>query len=233
VVPETPRPNEDLLAILARDPVVGRGKTRLAAAIGPQAAAELYRAFLLDLELRLGGERGWSLLWVYEPPGAPFAERIGTRCPTVPQVEGDLGMRMAAAMHEAIRRGAKRVVLVGSDVPHLDPATVAEAFARLREGADLVLGPAEDGGYYLIGARSVPPVFDGVSWGGSEVFVQTVARARRAGLRLVEVARTYDIDSAADLRRLAQDPALALLPATRKVLHDPSRGIWRRLGRVV
>jgi rSAM/selenodomain-associated transferase 1 len=215
---------EDGLVVLARHPEPGRVKTRLAARLGAEAAARLYRAFLLDLERTIGRDPRWELLWAYEPREAPFSASLGSAAPAVPQEEGSLGARMAGAMAAAFARDARRVVLIGSDVPHLDPEAVADAFARLRGGADLVLGPAEDGGYYLIGASGVPPVFDGVRWGGSDVLRETLRRAAALGLRAELVAGTYDVDEEADVRRLLADPALVRLPATRRALAPLSRG---------
>jgi glycosyltransferase A (GT-A) superfamily protein (DUF2064 family) len=114
--------------------------------------------------------------------------------------------------------GAERVVLLGTDSPTLPVAWVEEAFARLGS-ADAVLGPATDGGYYLIGcSRRVPPVFDGIAWGGPTVLAETVARLTVPDWRLALLAPWYDVDTIADwqmlrehiqaLRRAGIDPGI-------------------------
>lgn len=206
--------------VFARYPEPGRVKTRLAGAIGAGKAATLYRAFLADLALRLG-EGPWGFFWAFEPVDSPFPAEIAGVLPSFPQIDGDLGARMAGAMRERFVTGDDRVVLIGSDVPHLPPARIHDTFDRLEAGAGLVLGPSEDGGYHLIGARgAVPPVFDAMTWGTADVLERTLDRARAAGLVTDLLPVTYDIDRVEDLRRLAADPVLADLPATRDVLQS-------------
>jgi rSAM/selenodomain-associated transferase 1 len=190
---------------MARTPEPGRVKTRLARTIGEVAAAEVYRAFLEDLGARLGRSPEWRFLWAYEPADSSFARDLARGAEAFPQTPGDLGARMAGAIGESLRRGFDPVVLVGSDVPHLPATHVAAAIAALGSGADLVLGPVEDGGYCLIGCRSVPDVFTDVTWGTSEVLAQTLDRAARAGLVVERLSELYDVDEIDDLRRLADD----------------------------
>ncbi len=196
---------ENALVVMARYPEAGRVKTRLAATLGPMAATRVYRAFLADLRDRLGSDPRWKLLWAFEPRDSAFGSEVARGAPAFPQQEGDLGRKMSEAIAEAFVRGHRRVVLVGSDMPHLDPATVAEAFAKLGRGAKLVLGPAEDGGYFLVGACSVPPIFEGIEWGRSGVLVATLERARDAGLAPELLSAGFDVDTAADLERLGEE----------------------------
>jgi rSAM/selenodomain-associated transferase 1 len=186
-------------------------KTRLAAAIGGWPAARVYRAFLEDTRRRFGGsavggvEHPWTLWWAFDPPDSPFASDVARTDRTFPQRRGNLGERMAGAMEEVLSRGYRRVVLVGSDLPHLPLRTVEEAFARLEGGAPLLIGPAEDGGYYLIGAVSVPPVFTNVAWGSRRVLEATIELARAAGIEPLLMSPLYDIDGPEDLERLRED----------------------------
>src|SRR5205807_3280651 len=133
------------------------------------------------------------------------------------QRNGDLGQRMAGFFTEQLEDGAARVVLVGTDSPSLPASFVQQAFHEL-DSADVVLGPAADGGYYLIGcAGRVPPVFDGVAWGEPRVLLETVARLP-ADYRLALLPPWYDVDTLADwwalrghlaaLRRAGLDPGL-------------------------
>lgn len=195
---------ENALIVFARYPRAGHVKTRLAAAIGPRAAADLYRGFLEDIARRLDGQPAWSTYWVFEPADSPFGEEIVPGARAFAQAEGDLGRRMAAAFGQVLARGHRRIALIGSDMPQLSAARVGEAFARLLE-ADLVLGPAEDGGYYLVGAKAPPPIFEGMAWGTASVLEATVAAARRHGLVPALLARGYDIDDGVGLERLRRD----------------------------
>jgi rSAM/selenodomain-associated transferase 1 len=190
------------LVILARHPEPGKVKSRLAASIGDAAAAALYRAFLLDLGRRLAAHPAWVLYWAFEPADAPFSAEIAGGAEAFAQAGGDLGERIADAIGRVLSAGHPTAVLIGSDIPHVSIATLEDAFRRLAAGAPLVLGPAEDGGYYLIGATSLPPVFRDIRWGGSGVLAETIAAARRAGIEPALVAADYDIDDTQDLLRL-------------------------------
>lgn len=118
----------------------------------------------------------------------------------VPQVEGGLGPRMRDLMAELLAAGAAVVALVGSDLPDITPQRVLSAFTTLAEQPDgVVLGPATDGGYYLIAATHVPDVFEGIEWGTARVLRQTQAAARRAGLPVRLLDPMSDVDSPADL----------------------------------
>lgn len=206
---------------MARYPRPGRVKTRLAARIGADAAAELYRAFLADIAARFGGHPGWALHWAFEPASAPFAGVVAGARAAFPQTAGDLGSRMAAALGYVLSLGYRHAVLIGSDVPHLPIATVEQAFARLCAGAELVLAPVEDGGYCLIGVRSVPDVFAGIRWGTADVLAETLTAAGRVGIDPALLAACYDVDDEAGLARLRADLELGRLPdlaATRGVL---------------
>lgn len=193
------------LVVLARNPEAGKIKTRLAASIGDAAAAALYRAFLVDVGRRLAAHPSWMLRWAFAPADAPLPADIVRDAKAFPQTGGDLGERMEAAIGQALADGHPSVVLIGSDVPHVSIATIDDAFQRLAAGAPLVLGPAEDGGYYLVGATSLPPVFCGVRWGGPDVLTATIAAARRSGIEPTLVAPNYDIDDREDLERLRAD----------------------------
>ena len=202
-------PDDAVLGIFAKRPIPGAVKTRLAATIGVEAATELHEAMVLDLLDLWGGERilaaGGRRVLVYAPKDAGpwFDERVPQSFALQPQVEGSLGDRMAEFFAGELAEGARRVVLIGSDSPTLDPSLVISAFLCL-EGKDLVLGPATDGGYYLIGCRGpVPPVFDDVVWGSASVLSTTLSLAERAGRSLAILPPWYDVDEERDLQVLA------------------------------
>src|SRR5262249_16933683 len=157
--------------------IPGQVKTRLAAATSPEWAAAVAAAFLqdtLDSLSRIDARR--VLAFAPASERAFFTEVVADRYELTPQCEGDLGRRLATFFAEQFASGARQVVLLGTDSPTLPVSFVEQAFREL-EQADLVLGPATDGGYYLIGcAGKVPPVFDGIAWSGPEVLAQTAKR---------------------------------------------------------
>lgn len=162
--------------------------------------AELLRALLLDT---LDGCAATGVRRVIAvTPGSACDEVREMACgvDVMPQADGDLGVRMQSAMAGLFDRGATAVALVGSDLPHMAPATIAEAFDVLaRDGDALVLGPALDGGYYLIGACRVPEVFHGTAWGSDRVFADTVRAAAAANLRVYALPPLGDVDTADSL----------------------------------
>ncbi len=184
--------------LFARSPRVGAVKTRLAPAIGPTAAARLHQALLrhsagcvaasgLPATLCSDGEIDIAPDW-------PRRAQRGT----------DLGERMRRALLETVAEGAAPI-LIGSDCPDIDAAYLHAAASALAEGAALVLGPAEDGGYGLIGCRGAVPdqLFQGISWGSDSVLRDTLARASACGLRTRLLKEIWDVDRPADLQRLA------------------------------
>jgi rSAM/selenodomain-associated transferase 1 len=208
---------------MAKYPVPGRVKTRLARTLGAERACALYRAFVLDLAARLRA-LPYAVTWAYEPAGAPFAELVaGAR--VRPQRAGDLGERMAAAVAAELADGASAVVVLGADVPHVASASITEAVERLAT-VDVVLGPACDGGYYLIGLTTpAPALFTGIAWGTAEVFATTRTRARALGLEVHVLPETFDVDEPEDLGRLEAllGGGEISLPNTAAVLAPASR----------
>jgi len=186
---------------MAKHPVPGRVKTRLARALGPETACELFRAFILDLADRLR-RLPYQVTWAYWPPGAPFAALVpGARCRA--QRGPDLGARMADALAAEFAGGIGPVLMIGADAPHVPAPTLAEAVRALAGTADVVLGPAADGGYYLVGLRApAPALFEGMPWGTDGVLAATLERAAARGLRVHLLAPSFDVDEAEDIERL-------------------------------
>ena len=191
----------DVLLVFVKEPRPGAVKSRLAATIGPDRAARVYQA-LADEEIRRTAPRGdeFARQFVFSPPGA--RDRLAAWLPgetLVEQSDGDIGERMAHAFEQAFARGARRVVLVGSDVPSLSREDVREAIETL-DDQDVVIGPSTDGGYYLLALkRADPGLFEGVPWSTPQVLTATLDRAVRLG-RSVRVLHTLaDVDTAEDL----------------------------------
>jgi rSAM/selenodomain-associated transferase 1 len=211
----------DTLVLFARNPEPGAVKTRLAATLGAAEAAALYRAFLRDLALRFRGGR-ITVRWSIAPPVGGFAGELGLDGRDCFAQEGeDLGARMHAAFRRVLARPGARCVLIGSDMPQLSVELVGEAFAEL-DRVDLVLGPAEDGGYYLIAMREPHDVFSGITWSQPSVLAETLTRASALDLRVHLLASGFDIDELRDLERLrellAEPAARAAMPWTSAVL---------------
>jgi rSAM/selenodomain-associated transferase 2/rSAM/selenodomain-associated transferase 1 len=192
------------VAVLTRDPDAV-GKTRLWQALQRPPDPALPRALLADTLAAVEGASGFDRVLVHTGSAAAFGD-AARRWTTLPQRGSDLGERMARAFADLFARGHARVVLVGADLPTLPSGAIRRAHALLRRGADLVLGPSEDGGYYLIGLQAPhPALFDGVEWGTPRVFEQTLARARALRLDVSLLSRWYDVDDPDSLRRAAAD----------------------------
>lgn len=198
----------DLLVVFARRPVPGRVKTRLAATLGDEAAADLYAAFVEDLVAQVADPR-WQVRWEVVPPHDGFARRFGLAPGScLPQQGRDLGERMLAALRRARSDGFERCVLIGSDAPQVGASHVASALDALGPAgapcADLVLGPALDGGFWLVAAAEPRDVFAGVEWSTPRALAGTLDRARARGLRTALLDPEGDVDDADDLRRLGE-----------------------------
>jgi rSAM/selenodomain-associated transferase 1 len=203
--------SDTALVIVARYPREGATKTRLARAIGDEETVALYRAFLADLALKFGGAHDhYDLHWCYTPGGEDFATLVATLVPTqsttiraFPQQGAGLGERLRRAFQTTHRLEYRKTVLIGSDSPHIHPDLIRRASDAL-DSADVVLGPAEDGGYYLIAMREPHDVFSGIPMSTGQVLRMTIELARRQGLSVATIDTLFDVDELADLLRLSQ-----------------------------
>lgn len=197
------------LLIFAREPVLGRVKTRLAASIGPEAALATYRELLALTAAAVAAAQVPATVWLAEAPAGPALGSPAS--PTLPRPEwpnlpwrvqpaaGTLGERMAHAFAEAFAAGAAHVVVIGTDCPGLTADLLRQAFAQLATH-DLVVGPAADGGYYLLGMNKLHErLFRGKQWSTAAVLPATLADAGHLGLRVAQLPTLADVDSAADL----------------------------------
>jgi uncharacterized protein len=189
------------LVLFVRAPQLGRGKRRLARAIGDVATARFERVMIALLLRRLAGDRRWRLRIAVTPDTACRRARHWRRGVTVTgQGGGDLGVRMRRAL---AANPPGPVVLVGGDIPALGARHIAAAF-RLLGGHDLVFGPAEDGGFWLVGAGRaprLPPLFERVRWSGPHALADTLAGlSQRVSVGIVD--RLEDVDDGEAYRRL-------------------------------
>lgn len=216
--------SDTALVVMARFPEKGKTKTRLARTIGDDEALHLYRAFLIDLAQRFADQEDFELYWAYAPTEANYASFMATLVPSLakymryfPQEGADLGMRLHAVFKEMQKRAFHNTVVIGSDVPHIDRDIVANARKAFDE-ADVVLGPADDGGYYLIALREPYDVFSGIPMSTDGVMQMTMNLAHRQGLKVHLLQPLFDVDEITDLLRLAEllekDSSLAPTTAT-------------------
>lgn len=191
------------LLVFARVPALGRVKSRLAASVGAEAALRVYYELLAITRAAIVSAQVPTTVWLADTSGPmPTAAEtqewpgLAARCQVA---AGDLGERMAAAVGAAFAAGAARVVIIGTDCPGLRASHLTQAFAELSRH-DVVLGPATDGGYYLLGLRHPQPeFFHGKAWSTATVLADTLADAQHLGLSVAQLPELRDVDTAADL----------------------------------
>lgn len=188
-----------LLIIFVKAPRLGAVKSRLAKGIGPGAALRFYQQVVSSLFRKTAKDKRWETVIALTPDRAVYEKLpLFQGFEKFPQRRGDLGERMARALQRA---GNRPVVLVGGDIPDVTAAHIARAFRALGR-ADLVFGPAADGGFWLVGARmpkrGVARVFDGVRWSGPHALEDTLKNiSPRRKFELID--KLHDVDTAADL----------------------------------
>lgn len=203
---------KSIILLFIKAPVKGRVKSRLASAIGDEAALELYQNFILDI-VDTVKKTGYPFRICYYPPdaGAEVSSWLAGQYHLMPQQGGDLGVRMENAFIRCFSEGFERAILIGSDLPDLTPAVLQEAMASLAEN-DVVIGPASDGGYYLIGFHKhtfMPRAFHGISWSTGTVFQETMAILQSSALAVHQAPKWNDVDTMEDLRafyKRSKDP---------------------------
>lgn len=197
--------SDSSILLFIKSPEKGRVKSRLALAADEETALEVYKSFVLDIADALK-ERGQPVTICFHPWNSEETVRSWLRedFSYAPQRGEDLGERMENAFKNSFSEDVVKVVLIGSDIPDLTPAVMDEAFSSL-ELQDAVIGPASDGGYYMIGFRKhafLPDVFRGVPWGTGSVFQQTMEIFQRSGIRVHVLPEWNDVDTLDDLRSL-------------------------------
>ena len=236
-VQSAPVLNPRRLLLFTKPARAGKVKTRLIGDLTPEQAAKLHAAFVDDVLARLtAGAIPLTIAWALEA-GDEIPSWIapsGVTIEGVRQQGADLGARLFRALVDAGNGAGRKslVAAIGSDHPTVPLARVEEAFARLERGADVAIGPAQDGGYYLIAVRSRalrPRLFEEIAWSTSEVLPTTLERCRELGLQVELLETASDVDTPEDLARLAGELArdaelAATCPLTRDLLAS-----WGRL----
>lgn len=201
-----------MLAIFAKSPVPGQVKTRLCPPLTPETAARLQRAFFADTVAN-AVRAGLKPTIYFDGPRRLLEDALTESVNWQAQGAGDLGARLA--------RVPAPCILIGADCPQL-PTQILRDAADALETHDMTLGPAEDGGYYLIGLRAPAPfLFEDIAWSSDTVLAQTMAQSVSHGLSSLLLPPSYDIDTGDDLRRLIRElPNLPpdVCPATRALL---------------
>lgn len=204
---------------MTRFPEPGAVKTRLSPTLGAEGAARLHEQMTehtVQCARRLAAKRECAVTVCFAGgDSAKMAALFGSDVRYREQGPGDLGAKLLAALREAVAAGADRICAIGADCPDLDEASLDHAFDRL-DRSDVVIGPATDGGYYLIGVRSdirdqaLRSLFANITWGTSAVYTQTLDRIESAGMTVSALGELSDVDGPEDLpvweRHVTGDP---------------------------
>ena len=211
----------------------GEAKTRLIPALGAAGAGALHRRLVMHClraarDSRLGPVELWCAPDTSDPFFRECERRLGISLWA--QGEGDLGARMQRAFESALVHAA-RAILIGSDIPALSAQYLRDAERALAGGDDVVIGPAEDGGYVLVGlSRCDPELFRGIPWGGAKVLPETRRRIAALGWRLSELPALWGVDRPEDLERLPQEMRESFMPAAGGVGDPNASGTPRNRG---
>ncbi|WP_426417620.1 TIGR04282 family arsenosugar biosynthesis glycosyltransferase [Aestuariirhabdus sp. LZHN29] len=198
------------LLLFAKPPVRGQVKTRLISQLGAGVATDIHRRLLSDTAMTLTRCSGVQLqLWMgFDEGHSAFSAPVFSGWSRHLQVDGGLGERMEAAIACALK-SYETVVVVGSDCPVLTPAYIESAFIALEQQAPVVFGPAEDGGYVLLGLReNTPALFRNIDWGSERVMQQSRERLQALAMPWVELDTLWDVDRPQDVMRWKRDLSL-------------------------
>ena len=214
---------EPVFVIMAKQPAVGRTKTRLCPPLMPEEAAVLYEALLRDTVELVAGLEGTRPAIAVTPPEATDEFRCLSPPGVIllPVAGRDIGECLSQVLGQLLDAGYPKVIAINSDGPTLPADYLRQAIIQL-EQADVVLGPSADGGYYLIGLKQPQPeLFRDIAWSTDQVTPQTLARAEAMGLQVAVLPPWYDLDTGADLEHLwteLADLPPETLPHTRRFL---------------
>jgi len=191
--------------LFVKSPEKGKVKSRLASATGDETALHIYRSFVLDIvDMLKNRARPPTICFYPHDAEETVVNWLGRNFSYLPQRGEDLGERMENAFADSFSGGAAKVVLIGSDIPDLTTAVIDESFSCLEQD-DAVIGPASDGGYYLIGFRKnsfLHDIFRGIFWGAGSVFRETMRIFAGSGLHVHVLPEWNDVDTLDDLRSL-------------------------------
>ena len=197
------------ILLFCKWPEPGQVKTRLAATVGDEKAASVYRSLLYSTLASVQLSKTDADCWIYFAPANAensFRNMLNGTFHYAPQCEGDLGQRMLDSFLQSKKLGYAQVLIVGTDCPDVRACHIDQAFAALSDH-DLVLGPTDDGGYYLIGANEPQPdLFRDIKWSTDSVYAETQKRVDHLGLRCARLEGLRDVDTEEDVRALIEQP---------------------------
>jgi hypothetical protein len=197
------------LLVFAKTPKPGKVKTRLLAAVSAEVAAALHAACIADTLWLARKMRGCDV-FVFGAGGTNYFQKLtkrlrtGKRVRVLPQRGADLGGRMENAFRNCFAMGYREALVIGTDTPWMGAERLRQAFAELKRN-DVVIGPAEDGGYYLLGIRNMAPeIFRRIPWSTERVFELTLKKTAALKLQKSLLRRDFDLDRPGDLKRAAR-----------------------------
>jgi rSAM/selenodomain-associated transferase 1 len=197
--------NKKALIIFAKQPLPGNVKTRLVPPLSPDQAARLYHSMLSDVLNKTESLETVDRLLFHERGSQAdyYFQEFFPSFPIYPQQGIDLGARMEAAFARVFAMGYRTAAIIGTDSPDLPVSVIADAFHILeKDGTDVVFGPAEDGGYYLLAMKRIhSELFHGIPWSTGQVLRESVKKAESAGLRVATLPVWYDVDTVEDMKR--------------------------------
>ncbi len=196
--------NQNALLMFTKSPIIGKVKTRLQPELSPKESLQIYKAMVEDNVEKHNNLQFCDLKIFYYPSDSEkeMKDWLGNDIDFYPQKGKDLGERMHNAITKILSQNYKKVLLIGSDIPTVNKSSIVRGFAKL-ETFDVVLGPCEDGGYYLIGMKEAhAKLFQEIPWSTSEVLHLTKQKAQKESLDLIQLELKSDIDTFEDLSRL-------------------------------
>jgi len=210
------------LIIFLKAPRAGLVKTRLATGMGPARALHAYERLVQTLLERLATIQRVELRFAPDDSAGEVARWLREGWTSRAQGGGGLGERLCRAFREAFESGARQVVVIGSDCPDVTPADIETAWAALATD-DVALGPAADGGYWLVGLRALhEPIFRGIHWSTSSVLAQTLAICQQRGLSVHRLRELSDVDTEEDWSRFLQAQKNSASASVRRPAAKPS-----------
>jgi rSAM/selenodomain-associated transferase 1 len=198
---------KNILIVVAKRPAPGQTKTRLSPPLTPEQASALYECFLQDTLDQMWQVDETQRVIAYLPQDEQdYFRRLAPDFELILQNGHDLGGRLDNALTDSLSQGYERAVIMDSDSPTLPPAFLSQAFTTLANGADVVLGPCDDGGYYLIGIKKpAPRLLREVQMSTANVTADTITIAKEEGLSVSLLPTWYDVDDGASLMRLMKE----------------------------
>jgi len=223
--------HKNCLLLFVKSPIKGQVKTRLAAEKGEDFTVELYKCFVEDM-IYLIDNLDVHLKLCFYPPHTRlnFSEWLGEQYCYSPQVGDDLGERLRNAFGNAFNEGFSNIVAMGSDSPDLPIHYLKESYEALAKH-DTVIGPANDGGYYLIGFSKegfIPEVFENIAWSTDSVFEQTVSILKRNERKIFLLPLWYDVDTTTDLKSLLLRTRNTAFEKSKTYSYLTANGSWSK-----